>query len=145
MTTSSQLIEALAKLEHDQWMDWAKNLLEKEPALSQARKDRWAAFMVPYDRLDEAAKDMDRIWAAKVVELIQNHYTMPKELQHILVLERDMLTKVVDALQSELENCRGERDAVEEQRQNLEQRLGELHGIVKDFFAAQLDSKPKLD
>ena len=145
MIESHPLLEALAKLEHDQWMDWAKNLMEKEPAISQARKDRWMTFMVPYDQLDEPTKDMDRLWAAKAVELAQEHYVRLMETQYAVSLERDMLTKVVDVLQEELQTRTDEKCSAEAKLQALEQRFEQLHKIVKDFFAAQLDSNPKLD
>lgn len=145
MTEFHPLLEALARLEHDQWMDWANNLMEKEPAISQARKDRWMTFMVPYDQLDEAAKDMDRVWAAKAVELAKEHYPTLKENQYAVFLERDMLTKIVDVLQEELRASNDDKRSVEAKLHALEQRFEQLHKIVKDFFAAQLDSSPKLD
>jgi len=145
ITESHPLLEALAKLEHDQWMDWAKNLMEKEPAISQARKDRWMTFMVPYDQLDKPAKDMDRVWAAKAVELVQEHYLTLKEIQYTVFLERDMLTKVVDVLQEELKACTNGKCSAEAKLHALEQEFEKLQKIVKDFFAAQLDSNPKLD
>jgi len=151
----TELLEALAKLEHDQWMDWAKNLIEKEPAISQARKDRWMTFMVPYDQLDEATKNLDRVWAAKAVELAQDyyirsifgedHYATLKEAQYAVSSERDMLTKVVDVLQEELQARTDEKCDAEDKLHALEQRFEQLQKIVKDFFSAQLDSIPKLD
>jgi hypothetical protein len=66
----SQLLEALADLEHQQWMEWAKTLMEKEP-ISQARRDRWAGFMVPYSVLPESVKEHDRVWARKAIALLR--------------------------------------------------------------------------
>jgi len=131
----TELLEALAQLEHNQWMDWAKNLMEKEPAISQARKDRWTAFMVPYDQLDEAAKNMDRIWAAKVVELVQEHYPTLKEAQYAVSSKQDMLTKVVDVLQQNLQARTDEKCSVEAKLYALEQRFEQLQKIVKEIFS----------
>src|SRR5947207_12293918 len=47
-----RLIERLAALEHDQWMNWAKVLLQQE-TLSAERRKRWAEIMVPYPDLAE--------------------------------------------------------------------------------------------
>lgn len=62
-------LEALAALEHEQWMTWAKRIMESEP-ISQERKDRWAKFMIPYNQLTEDAKNQDRQWARKVLEIV---------------------------------------------------------------------------
>lgn len=61
--------EKLAELEHDQWMKWAKTLMEKEP-ISEERRKRWEALMVPYSELSEKMKDHDRKWADKVLALL---------------------------------------------------------------------------
>lgn len=60
---SEKLIERLAEIEHRQWMQWAKTLMEKEPGISQERKDRWNNLMVPYEQLPEEWKEFDREWA----------------------------------------------------------------------------------
>jgi len=64
-----ELLEQLAALEHEQWMEWARSLSESE-TLSPDRLKRWAEFMVPYDELSEEAKEHDRKWALKVIDLI---------------------------------------------------------------------------
>ncbi|MBW2561269.1 MAG: hypothetical protein JRE40_10510 [Deltaproteobacteria bacterium] len=64
------LVEKIASLEHEQWMAWAKTLMETE-SISEARRQRWERYMVPYESLPEDAKEHDRIWARKVLELIQ--------------------------------------------------------------------------
>ena len=63
-----QLMEAIAAVQHDAWMHWAKAV---SPEVSEERKLRWEAFMVPYDQLDESTKDMDREWAEEVIEAIE--------------------------------------------------------------------------
>lgn len=60
--------EALAALEHDQWMAWSKSLAAAEP-LSEERVERWRRLWVPYADLSEQEKDADRVWAEKVLAL----------------------------------------------------------------------------
>lgn len=63
-------IEKLAELEHEQWMSWAKTLIETEN-ISESRKQRWKKYMVPYDTLPEDVKEQDRKWAYEVLKLMQ--------------------------------------------------------------------------
>jgi len=70
--TPESLREALASIEHDQWMAWSKNLSGME-VLSEDRLDRWEASWVPYDQLTEAQKDMDREWADKVLAALARY------------------------------------------------------------------------
>lgn len=60
--------EALAALEHEQWMTWSKSLAAAEP-LSEERVERWRRLWVPYADLSEQEKDADRVWAEKVLAL----------------------------------------------------------------------------
>ena len=53
-------IERLAEAEHEQWMRWAKTLLEKEPGISEERRRRWSTLFVPYAELSEESKEQDR-------------------------------------------------------------------------------------
>jgi hypothetical protein len=71
--TTKEVVEALAALEHEQWVTWAKNLIETEPDLSPVRRRRWAEFFVPYDQLDEETKDQDRKWARKALRIVKSH------------------------------------------------------------------------
>jgi len=64
----NELREALAELEHEQWMKWAKNLMEREN-LSPDRIQRWEQLMIPYSQLTEEQKDQDRVWADKSLAL----------------------------------------------------------------------------
>ena len=71
------VLERLAELEHEQWMKWAKSLMETE-SLSPERLARWDKYMVPYDELDEKTKDYDRKWAKKVFEIINDYLFIEK-------------------------------------------------------------------
>ncbi len=60
-------IEELAKLEHDQWIEWSKAVA---PEVSEERRARWEKLWIPYEELSEEAKEQDRIWARKVIEVL---------------------------------------------------------------------------
>ena len=67
------LIEALAALEHEQWQAWAHGILATEK-LSSKRQRRWARlFIRSYDQLTEQEKEQDRIWARKVLAIVEAH------------------------------------------------------------------------
>jgi hypothetical protein len=65
------LLEDLARLEHHQWMTWAKALMDSEPGLSAERRARWAKLMVPYERLTEEQKEQDREWARTALKHVR--------------------------------------------------------------------------
>jgi len=68
-----KLIEELSKLEHDQWMGWAKNILKTED-ITKERQVRWEEdSFKPYKDLTEEQKDMDREWADKVMKIVDKY------------------------------------------------------------------------
>ena len=68
-----KLIEELSKLEHDQWMGWAKNILKTED-ITKKRQVRWEEdSFKPYKDLTEEQKDMDREWADKVMKIVDKY------------------------------------------------------------------------
>jgi hypothetical protein len=68
------LLEALSDLEHQQWMKWAKSIIDSEP-ISESRKQRWLTMMVDYKDLPDNIQEYDREWARKVMAL----YTHPAQ------------------------------------------------------------------
>lgn len=68
----AELIEQLASLQHDQWMEWSKGISAKEP-LSGERIRRWESFWVSYDLLGGEAKKNARFWARKAFNLMKNY------------------------------------------------------------------------
>lgn len=66
----SDLLETLAALEHHQWMQWATSILNTED-ISQERRDRWGKCIVPYHSLSDEMQEHDRVWARKVLEIIE--------------------------------------------------------------------------
>jgi chromosome segregation ATPase len=72
-----KLLEALAELEHEQWMAWAETLMATEQ-ISFERQQRWCRYMVPYAELSEDVKEHDRKWARKVLAIVEERI---KELE----------------------------------------------------------------
>jgi len=64
------LIEHLAELEHQQWCHWAQALLTNEPGLSPERAANWQRELIPYHDLPEDRKELDRVWARRVLTFI---------------------------------------------------------------------------
>jgi hypothetical protein len=61
------LLERLAELEHEQWMAWSQSVAGQ---VSAECRQRWQACWVPYQDLPEEVKELDRIWARKVLETL---------------------------------------------------------------------------
>jgi hypothetical protein len=68
--------ERLAALEHEQWVKWAQSVMDSEP-ISEARRERWERFMVPYADLDEPTKDYDREWADRALVILRGRCLPP--------------------------------------------------------------------
>jgi len=82
-----ELIERLAELEHEQWIEWSKNIAPELSDLRNAasvplvkdslvlrtteRLQRWSSFWIPYDKLNEKTKEQDRKWARKVLQIFE--------------------------------------------------------------------------
>ncbi len=67
------IIEILAEIEHNQWMEWSKGIVQTEKRLSFARIERWKKLWVPYAELSEEEKEKDRAYARKALSAIQNN------------------------------------------------------------------------
>ena len=58
--------EAVAAVEHDQWVHWTAYMLENN---TDENAERWRRqITTPYDELTEAEKDSDREWAIKAID-----------------------------------------------------------------------------
>lgn len=66
-----ELIEKIAALEHEQWIAWSQDIASTE-SINKIRLSRWQKLWRDYEDLTEEEKDLDRIWANKVVEIIQS-------------------------------------------------------------------------
>jgi hypothetical protein len=84
---TNSVIEALAALEHEQWMTWSKSIVEAE-VVSPKRYKRWVPLWVPYSELSEEMKERDREWARKALKICkdaewgQNQYDERMERKH---------------------------------------------------------------
>jgi hypothetical protein len=58
------LLERLAEVEHEQWVAWSKSVADEVAA---ERRRRWEACWVPYAQLPDDVKELDRVWARKVL------------------------------------------------------------------------------
>lgn len=70
MARREDLVEALAALEHEQWMDWARAVM---PEVTAGRRQRWHGYMVPYEELEEPVKELDRAWARRALAVLERH------------------------------------------------------------------------
>lgn len=62
-------VEMLAELEHEQWIAWTHAVVDKWGyMMPQELVEQWASKWVPYSELSEADKELDRVWAVKMVE-----------------------------------------------------------------------------
>jgi hypothetical protein len=68
------LIEALAELEHEQWMHWSQAAASEVPALTKAK---WQRSWMAYADLNDELKEADRVWARKVVYLLRERQLIP--------------------------------------------------------------------
>jgi len=67
------IVEALAAIEHDQWVQWSQEIAATEN-ISVERRERWKRLWVPYEMLSEEDKASDREYACKVIDrLMKDH------------------------------------------------------------------------
>jgi hypothetical protein len=62
-----ELLERLAEVEHEQWMAWSQSVAAE---VSAERRQRRQSCWVPYADLPEEVKELDRLWARKVLEAL---------------------------------------------------------------------------
>jgi hypothetical protein len=65
---TDDLVEALAEIEHEQWMHWSQAVA---PKVLTGVADSWRSSWVDYAKLTEELKEADRVWARKVVALLR--------------------------------------------------------------------------
>jgi len=71
------ILEKLADLEHEQWIEWSKSVA---PEVSETRKERWKKYWIPYSDLTEEVKDQDRKYAKKVLKILEEHFESLKTM-----------------------------------------------------------------
>lgn len=69
ISNESPLLEKLADLEHEQWIHWTRYMLEN---LTEENIKRWGGLLnIPYGELTEEQKESDRVWARKVIAILE--------------------------------------------------------------------------
>lgn len=87
-------IEELSDLEHEQWMSWTKYLNANHKIPIELLK-KWEKNWKPYSKLDEKIKDSDRIWARKVVKLIDDKIERLEKMYKTLDNMQRAATKII--------------------------------------------------
>ncbi|MCP4356079.1 MAG: hypothetical protein GY793_10750 [Proteobacteria bacterium] len=64
----NQLREQIAKLIHEEWIEWAKNV---DHEVSQERQKRWHSVYCNYEDLSEQMKDKDRVYVDKIINVLK--------------------------------------------------------------------------
>ena len=67
-SSTDDLIEALAEIEHEQWRHWSQAVA---PKVGTGISDGWRKSWVNYAELTEELKEADRVWARKVFALLR--------------------------------------------------------------------------
>lgn len=65
---TDDLVEALAEIEHEQWMHWSQAVA---PKVFSGISNNWRSSWVDYAELTEDLKEADRVWARKVMTLLR--------------------------------------------------------------------------
>lgn len=99
-------IEELSNLEHEQWMSWSKHIRANNVIPLDLLR-RWEKNWIPYSKLDEKTKEFDRVWARKVVKLIDNKIKRLEKMYKTL----DNMAKAVLKISKEnyVIPCEGEK------------------------------------
>jgi len=87
-----EFLEALADLEHQQWCAWARGTIDDVPA---ERAERWKRLLVPYEELDERDKQADRVFAERVIKLLQ---ARKASVEALLQIDHENLLKAIGDL-----------------------------------------------
>jgi len=67
-SATDNLAEALAKIEHQQWMHWSQSVASQ---VSPTIRKKWKNSWVDYNELTDDLKDADRVWARKVMTVLR--------------------------------------------------------------------------
>lgn len=69
----TELLDDLARLEHEQWKSWAYSVMDTE-TLSKTRTDRWLKnHGKNWNDFTEDEKNQDREWAERVLWVLKKH------------------------------------------------------------------------
>ncbi|MEK7780909.1 MAG: hypothetical protein AAB370_05350 [Verrucomicrobiota bacterium] len=68
------LVEALAEIEHAQWLHWSQAVASN---VAVPTSDKWQRSWVDYAELTDDLKEADRVWARKVLTLLRQRSLIP--------------------------------------------------------------------
>ncbi|HMP82112.1 MAG TPA: hypothetical protein PKA41_05320 [Verrucomicrobiota bacterium] len=71
---ADELLEALAEIEHAQWLHWSRAVAGD---VATATRDKWQRSWVDYAELNDELKEADRVWARKIVALLRQRQLIP--------------------------------------------------------------------
>ena len=71
---ADDLIEALAEIEHEQWMHWSQAV---SGDVTETMRKKWQRSWVAYAELPDHLKESDRVWSRKVVALLKQRELIP--------------------------------------------------------------------
>jgi hypothetical protein len=130
-----ELVEKLAALEHEQWMQWSKNIVDTE-FISLKRRQRWFKLWCHYDELSEEMKEFDRLWARKVLDVLNENQEMNGSTVSTLIQDIESATArikalTLDSLEEHLKALVG--DTPEEEKSGVDETADFL-GIVKEVL-----------
>jgi len=74
LNPTDELVEALAEIEHAQWLHWSQAVAADVVAATRAK---WQRSWVAYAELTEDLKEADRVWARNVVKLLRQRKLFP--------------------------------------------------------------------
>jgi hypothetical protein len=72
-----ELVEKLARLEHDQWIHYSKDVAariknaDSVDSIVNDTVNKWSPKWIDYSFLSDTDKDKDRVWAYKVLQLLK--------------------------------------------------------------------------
>jgi len=70
------IVERVSEEIHNMWLQWANELMASEQNISSIRKKRWREeCFKPYSELSEMMKDLDRNFAVKILNRINQRET----------------------------------------------------------------------
>lgn len=82
MTREFDLLERIAALEHDQWIELTKHILseiKKHQGLlyiGGTKIEEWVELFKPYSELTEEEKEKDRVFARRVISALEAHFNL---------------------------------------------------------------------
>lgn len=131
------LIEKLAELEHEQWMNWSKALTIEiagylnwlpEDMRSElfARLTRWNGMWVPYDELSGKTKEQDRMWARKVLKRL-TEFNIPT-----FITEQQTMEINEEEAETILSSLGDEDGEITEKELKLEKRIRKEFPVIDE-------------